>query len=78
VQKIRNPFAGLTMASLSAAVIRGVRNPFVDDLTSSIAEESGKLPSALMETWAVVWFRISIITAANTIKLLIGFMANVF
>jgi hypothetical protein len=52
ILKITNPITGEEMASLWVVVRRGIRIPFVADLTSSIELASGGLPSALMDTWA--------------------------
>jgi hypothetical protein len=43
VLKITNPVAGLAIASRSVVVIRGGKNPWVVELTSSLAEAAGLL-----------------------------------
>jgi hypothetical protein len=50
VQKTTRPSAGLLISTISVWVIRGGRNPLVEDFTSSMAELSGVLPSLLMLT----------------------------
>jgi hypothetical protein len=51
VQMTTRPSAGLAIAFRSAKVMRGARKPFDEDLTSSIAELPGALPSVLIATW---------------------------
>jgi hypothetical protein len=50
VLKMTKPVAGVPMAFRSVVVILGGKNPFVVELTSSIAEASAVLPSALIPT----------------------------
>jgi hypothetical protein len=51
VLKITSPCEGVETASLSNLVIRGGRNPLLEDFTSNIAELSGALASVLILTW---------------------------
>jgi hypothetical protein len=51
VLKISRPFAGEAIAFCSVVVKRGISNPFVVLLTSSIALPSGLLPVALIPTF---------------------------
>ena len=46
-----SPATGFWMAFRWMVVMRGGKNPLAVDLTSSIAEASGRLLSALIPTW---------------------------
>jgi hypothetical protein len=65
VQKTISPFTGQAMLLRSAKDIRGGSMPFDELFTSSIAELSGALPSALIPTF---WENIPFTTAIINIK----------
>ncbi|MEI7980376.1 MAG: hypothetical protein WCI71_01900 [Bacteroidota bacterium] len=62
------PFAGVTMASIWAWLIRGGSSPFAVDFTSSIAELSGLLLSVFMPTWAKICMLLIVRTATQKQK----------
>lgn len=72
VLKINNPVAGLVIFALCTSVIWGTSKPFVVDWMSSIAELSGGLPSALMETCEYEWSNPA--SKHNTPRMLVFFM----